>query len=72
VYENASTHDLWKIEQNTTQIIEKQAIFITTDHTFIKNISIQKKYFKILSSNRFAVSLSIEFNTPELTSEVMA
>ena len=27
-------------------------------------------YFKILSSNRFAVS--IEFNTPEFTSEVMA
>jgi len=46
VYENASTHDLWKIEQNTTQIIEKQAIFITTDHTFIKNISIQKNILK--------------------------
>ena len=46
MYENASTHDLWKIEQNTTQIIEKQAIFITTDHNLIKNISIQKNILK--------------------------
>ena len=42
MHENASTHDLWKIEQNSIEIIETQAIFITTDHTFIKNISIQK------------------------------